>query len=118
MYARLQPATADFQKEVGGDVREVLEAALARHSTLSEGDWLTAEHAGRAFELHVQKLRPARAVSVIGAPVERVGVTILRKIMSCFSLAYICTARSRFGSSNLTKSACAAHAPLRRSCSA
>jgi len=73
VYARLQPATADFQKEVGGDVREVLEAALARHSTLCEGDWLTAEHAGRAFELHVQKLRPARAVSVIGAPLEHVG---------------------------------------------
>lgn len=67
MYARLQPAAAGFQKEVGGDVRDVLEAALARHSTLSEGDWLTAEHAGRAFDLRVQKLRPAAAVSVIGA---------------------------------------------------
>ena len=68
VYARLQPAAAGFQKEVGGDVREVLEAALARHSTLSEGDWLTAEHAGRTFDLRVQKLRPAAAVSVIGAP--------------------------------------------------
>ena len=68
VYARLQPAAAGFQKEVGGDVRDVLEAALARHSTLSEGDWLTAEHAGRTFDLRVQKLRPAAAVSVIGAP--------------------------------------------------
>lgn len=68
VYARLQPAAADFQREVGDDVREVLEAVLARHSTLSEGDWLTAEHAGRAFDLRVQKLRPAAAVSVIGAP--------------------------------------------------
>ena len=67
VYARLQPAAAEFQKEVGGDVREVLEAALARHSTLSEGDWLSAEHAGRAYDLRVQKLRPAAAVSVIGA---------------------------------------------------
>ncbi len=67
-YARLQPAEAGFQKGVGGDVREVLEAALARHSTLSEGDWLDAQYGGRAYALRVQKLRPAAAVSVIGAP--------------------------------------------------
>ncbi|KAK9833421.1 hypothetical protein WJX81_003671 [Elliptochloris bilobata] len=70
VYARLQPAVAEFQKEVGGDVREVLEAALARHSTLSEGDWLTAAHAGRSYELRVQKLHPAAAVSVIDTEME------------------------------------------------
>lgn len=64
---RFQPRSADFQKEVGADVRAVLEAALERHSTLSEGDWISVPFAGRAFDLFVQKLRPGRAVSVIGA---------------------------------------------------
>ncbi len=65
-YVRFQPRTADFQKEVGPDVRAVLEAALERHSTLSEGDWISIPFADRTFDLTVQKLRPGRAVSVIG----------------------------------------------------
>jgi hypothetical protein len=66
IYVRFQPRAADFQREVGGDVRAVLEAALERHSTLTEGGWISVPFAGGAFELLVQKLRPGRAVSVIG----------------------------------------------------
>ncbi len=66
MYARFQPRTADFQKDVGDDMRATLEAALARHSTLTEGAWISVPFADQAFELLVQKLRPGRAVSVIG----------------------------------------------------
>ena len=67
MYARFQPRSAAFQAEVGDDVRPVLEAALAAHSALSEGAWIGVPFAGATHELLVQKLRPARAVSVIGA---------------------------------------------------
>ncbi|EIE20461.1 hypothetical protein COCSUDRAFT_43901 [Coccomyxa subellipsoidea C-169] len=69
-YVRFQPWSADFQREVGGDVRAVLEAALERHSTLSEGDWISVPFAGTAFDLTVQKLRPGRAVSVIDTEME------------------------------------------------
>ena len=48
-------------------MRPVLEAALAAHSALSEGAWIGVPFAGATHELLVQKLRPARAVSVIGA---------------------------------------------------
>lgn len=75
---RFQPRSADFQKEVGGDVRAVLEAALERHSTLSEGDWISVPFAGTAFDLTVQKLRPGRAVSVIGAPCPNVVAFCMR----------------------------------------
>ena len=66
VYARFQPRTADFQKDVGDDVRVTLEAALERHSTLTEGNWISVPFAGSSFELLVQKLRPGKAVSVIG----------------------------------------------------
>ena len=65
-YARFQPRTAEFQQAVGGDVRGALEAALARHSALTQGDWIRVPFGGRDFELLVQKTRPGKAVSVIG----------------------------------------------------
>ena len=65
-YARFQPRTAEFQRAVGEDVRGALEAALARHSALTQGDWIRVPFAGRDFELLVQKTRPGKAVSVIG----------------------------------------------------
>ncbi len=67
-FAKFQPATADFQKEVGADMEGVLEAALHARSSLSQGDWVDAQHAGRSFALRVQQLQPEAAVSVIGAP--------------------------------------------------
>ena len=63
---RFQPLTADFQREVGDDVRAVLEAALERHSTLTEGNRISAPFGEVSFELLVQKLRPGNAISVIG----------------------------------------------------
>ena len=45
----------------------MLEATLARHSVLSVGDWVSVEHGGSTYDLRVQQLRPAPAVSVIGA---------------------------------------------------
>lgn len=39
-YVRFQPRTADFQREVGDAVGEVLTAALFTHSVLTEGDWI------------------------------------------------------------------------------
>ena len=65
-YARFQPRTAEFQQAVGEDVRGALEAALARHSTLTQGDWIRVPFGGQIFELLVQKTRPGKAVSVIG----------------------------------------------------
>lgn len=67
LYARFQPRSADFQKLVGEHVEPVLEAALAAHSTLSEGSWIKVPFGDSSYELLVQKLRPGRAVSVIGA---------------------------------------------------
>ena len=52
---------------MGDEVRAVLEATLARHSVLSVGDWVSVEHGGSTYDLRVQQLRPAPAVSVIGA---------------------------------------------------
>ena len=65
-YARFQPRTAEFQQAVGEDVRGALEAALARHSTLTQGNWIRVPFGGQDFELLVQKTRPGKAVSVIG----------------------------------------------------
>ena len=65
-YARFQPRTAEFQQAVGADVRGALEAALARHSTLTQGNWIRVSFGGQDFELLVQKTRPGKAVSVIG----------------------------------------------------
>lgn len=86
-YVRFQPRTADFQKEVGPDVRAVLEAALERHSTLSEGDWISVPFAGRTFDLTVQKLRPGRAVSVIGEFCTSVSVSA--KDCSCAQTSHV-----------------------------
>ncbi len=44
----------------------VLEAALHARSSLSQGDWVDAQHAGRSYNLRVQHLEPESAVSVIG----------------------------------------------------
>ena len=65
-FARFQPATADFQKDVGADMEAVLEAALHARSSLSQGDWVVARHAGQSYALRVQHLQPEAAVSVIG----------------------------------------------------
>ncbi|KAK9862696.1 hypothetical protein WJX84_000990 [Apatococcus fuscideae] len=69
-FAKFQPATADFQKEVGADMEGVLEAALHARSSLSQGDWVDAQHAGRSFALRVQQLQPEAAVSVIDTEME------------------------------------------------
>lgn len=65
-YCRLQPLQADFHQDVRENVREVLEAALFTHSTLTEGDWISVDFGGRAYDLRVQQLEPAPQVSVIG----------------------------------------------------
>ena len=65
-YARFQPRAAGFQQAVDDDVRGVLEAALSRHSTLTQGNWITVSFAGQEHELLVQKTRPGKAISVIG----------------------------------------------------
>lgn len=69
-YARFQPRAADFQQAVGDDVRGVLEAALARHSTLTQGNWISVPFGGQEHELLVQKTRPGTAVSVIDTELE------------------------------------------------
>lgn len=65
-YVRFQPRAAGFQDAVKNDVRGVLEAALGRHSTLTQGNWIRVPLAGQEYELLVQKTRPGKAVSVIG----------------------------------------------------
>lgn len=47
-------------------MRGVLEAALSRHSTLTQGDWIDVSIGGQEHELLVQKTRPGTAISVIG----------------------------------------------------
>ena len=47
-------------------MRGVLEAALGRHSTLTQGNWISVSFAGQEHELLVQKTRPGSAISVIG----------------------------------------------------
>ena len=47
-------------------VFDALEAALARHSDLTKGDWIRVPFGGQDFELLEQKTRPGKAVSVIG----------------------------------------------------
>ncbi|PNH03896.1 Ubiquitin fusion degradation protein 1, partial [Tetrabaena socialis] len=80
-YVRMQPMSHGFHEAMeageggeGGDggwgLREVLEAELAGHSTLSEGDWVTVSRAGREWPLRVQELRPAAAVSIIDCDLE------------------------------------------------
>ena len=63
-------ARRSSQRAVGEDVRGALEAALARHSALTQGDWIRVPFGGQDFELLVQKTRPGKAVlrhrSVIG----------------------------------------------------
>ena len=63
---RLQPQTADFQKQVGDSVEDVLVAALSARSTITQGDWLAVDFADGHYQLRVQQLQPARQVSVIG----------------------------------------------------
>ena len=70
-FVRFQPQSAEFQRQVGGDVEVVLETALLTRSTLTEGDWLSVAHGGQKYDLRVQQLQPAPQVSVIG----EVGVT-------------------------------------------
>ena len=65
-YVRFQPRAAGFQDAVKDDVRGVLEAALGRHSTLTQGNWIRVPFADQEYELLVQKTRPGKAVSVIG----------------------------------------------------
>jgi Ubiquitin fusion degradation protein UFD1 len=65
-YCRLQPLTADFHQDVSHDVRDVLEAALLTHSTLTEGDLVSVDFGGKAYDLRVQQLQPEPQISVIG----------------------------------------------------
>ncbi|KAJ9509812.1 hypothetical protein QJQ45_011591 [Haematococcus lacustris] len=58
-FVRFQPLTRGFHEAVGGEVREVLEACLMRHATLTEGD-----------VLRVIELQPSRAVSLIDTDME------------------------------------------------
>ena len=44
----------------------VLEDALHARSSLTQGDWVDAQHNGRSYALRVQHLEPESAVSVIG----------------------------------------------------
>ena len=67
-------------------MRPVLEAALATHSALSEGAWIRVPFGGGAFELLVQKLRPGRAVSVIGG--RACALTAVVKLLLCMQEVY------------------------------
>ncbi|KAL6765813.1 ubiquitin fusion degradation protein UFD1-domain-containing protein [Haematococcus lacustris] len=69
-FVRFQPLTRGFHEAVGGEVREVLEACLMRHATLTEGDVLRVDHAGHAYDLKVIELQPSRAVSLIDTDME------------------------------------------------
>ncbi|MEW5303462.1 MAG: hypothetical protein WDW36_006150 [Sanguina aurantia] len=50
-FVSFQPLTRGFHEAVDDGVREVLEAALATHCTLSVGDLLEARHNGETFTL-------------------------------------------------------------------
>jgi ubiquitin fusion degradation protein 1 len=49
----LQPRGSSFVEDVASDwrgVKGVLENAMRSHTTLTTGDWLTIEHAGRGYD--------------------------------------------------------------------
>lgn len=52
-FVSFQPLTRGFHEAVDDSVREVLEAALATHCTLSVGDVVEAQHDGETFTLKV-----------------------------------------------------------------
>lgn len=63
---KFQPRQAAFQKELGDDVSDALEAALHTRSALSVGDWLSLQHGTASYHLRVLELQPTPSVSVIG----------------------------------------------------
>lgn len=69
-YVKFQPRQAAFQKAVGDNVRECLEASLATHSCLSTGDWLQVSTGEEVHDLCVLSLQPASAVSIIDTEME------------------------------------------------
>lgn len=69
-YVRMQPMCHGFHERMGDSMREVLESTLMGHSTLTEGDWLTLQHAGEDITLRVQELQPGCAVSIIDTDIE------------------------------------------------
>lgn len=69
-FARLQPLEAGFQQAAGDKVKEILEAALAQYSCLTEGDTVDVEIEDVTFVLRVQALLPAEAVSVVETDLE------------------------------------------------
>lgn len=69
-YVKFQPRHAAFQKSVGDDVRDCLEASLATHSCLSTGDWLRVSTGEKEHDLRVLNLQPASAVSIIDTEME------------------------------------------------
>ena len=75
-YVRFQPRSADFQRDVGADLEQVLSAAMLTRSTLTEGQWVQVEHAGTVYSLKVLSLQPAPAVSIVG---EHLGVQYISR---------------------------------------
>ena len=65
-FARLQPESADFQKDAADSMEDILVAAFSKRSALSEGDWLSVPIADKVHRLRVQQLQPKPQVSVIG----------------------------------------------------
>lgn len=53
LYARFQPVHYGFHEAVGDNMRDVLEEALMRHCTLTEGDYLELHHNNKLHELKV-----------------------------------------------------------------
>lgn len=52
-FVSFQPLSRGFHEAVDDNVREVLEAALSTHCTLSVGDVVEAQHNGETFTLRV-----------------------------------------------------------------
>lgn len=63
---RLQPETADFQRDAADSMEDVLVAAISKRTALSEGDWLDVDVLSTSYRLHVQQLKPKPQVSVVG----------------------------------------------------
>eukprot|EP01025_Chloroclados_australasicus_P027761 TRINITY_DN27479_c0_g1_i1.p1 TRINITY_DN27479_c0_g1~~TRINITY_DN27479_c0_g1_i1.p1 ORF type:complete len:413 (-),score=61.58 TRINITY_DN27479_c0_g1_i1:245-1483(-) len=69
-FVEFQPANASFQKDVGDEISNVLEAALTSYCTLTQGDIVHVHYNEIPYELKVLTLQPDPEVSIIDTEME------------------------------------------------
>jgi ubiquitin fusion degradation protein 1 len=67
-FVKLQPFTSDFLEI--SNPKAVLENTLRHFSTLTEGERIKIDFAGKKYEIEIKETRPAKAVTIIEADIE------------------------------------------------